>query len=182
MSKLRHWKQHWDPEAPLCFRKRMKLGVCGKEYVEPGDPVTPEIVAALGPAAKARLRRWWEAGRVEIADWAPPEELRKRQPEERLAEPVPTGRGWYAVTAPDGAVHKVRGIESARARRDELWGPEAQVEATAAAMRDRLRMELEAACGEPEDARGDSGAGSVSGKDDHEGGAGHHCEPVAGAE
>lgn len=155
MAKMRHWKQHWDPEAPLVFSKRMKLGVCGKEYVEPGDPVTPEIMEALGPKAKFRLKMWWQAGRVELADWTSPEDAKRErtQTDPRLLAvtkpaPEPTGRGWYAVRTPEGELRKVRGQKAAQQMLDELWAdasPEPDVSVDGQRLRDELLTETMAA-------------------------------------
>lgn len=66
MSRIRHWKQRFEADADLIFSKRMKLGCCGVDVVNPGDPVTEEMKAALG---RNRLKLWWEAKRVELADF-----------------------------------------------------------------------------------------------------------------
>lgn len=79
MAQYRHWKQHWDPAATLVFTRRMKFKLGEQEYVNPGDEVTPEIRAALGPSDKHqqnRLKRWWEAGFLAIKDWKAPSEIR----------------------------------------------------------------------------------------------------------
>ena len=61
MSKLRHWKEHWDPHADLMFLK--PLLIVG-EQKQRGDPVTDEIRDRLG---LNRLRRWWDAGYLALA-------------------------------------------------------------------------------------------------------------------
>lgn len=121
MGNARHWKQHWDPTAPLIFIRRMRLGIKGHEVVKPGDEVTPEIRAAIGahPAKQnSRLRRWWEAKFLAIKDWKAPSEIARA----RREKPVPTfelldvGKGWYYVYGAAGAEPlKVRG----RAKADE---------------------------------------------------------------
>lgn len=130
MSKVRHWKQHWDPDAAFVFAKRRKLGVAGIEYVNPGDDVTPEIRAELGPKADYRLRQWWEAKFIELKDWEAPEvmraERRGQSPEELSTvrpKPEPTGKGWYVVRSPEGEFVKVRGLANALRRIDDLWQP-----------------------------------------------------------
>lgn len=66
---MRHWKQQWDPNAALVFLKRLRMGDDPENpYVLPGDPVTKAIRAKLGTN---RLRRWWEARVVGLADWLP---------------------------------------------------------------------------------------------------------------
>jgi hypothetical protein len=115
MSKhVRHWKQRWDPKAPLIFIRRMRLGVAGHDVVYPGDDVTPEIVAALGRHGILRLKRWWEAGYLAIKGWKSPDELRRERQAGPRAEHV--GSGWFNVTMLDGTVQKVRGQAAA----DEL--------------------------------------------------------------
>tara|TARA_R110002167_G_scaffold93122_2_gene249822 strand:+ start:19888 stop:20235 length:348 start_codon:yes stop_codon:yes gene_type:complete len=63
---LRHWKQRFEADADLIFSKRMKLGCCGVDVVNPGDIVTEDMKAALG---RNRLRLWWEAKRIELANF-----------------------------------------------------------------------------------------------------------------
>ena len=65
MATMRHWKQRWTPGAKLVFRRRMVLGCCGVDVVEPGDPVTDEMLTFFGH----RMRRWWDAGHIELAEW-----------------------------------------------------------------------------------------------------------------
>lgn len=71
----RHWKQLWDPNAKLRFRKRLLIN--GK-WVSYGDPVTPAIRKLIG---MNRLRRWWDARVIEIDDFDPAER--------KTATPVP---------------------------------------------------------------------------------------------
>ena len=54
-QRIRHWKQHWDPNTPMVFRKR--LLVLG-EQLEAGAPVTEEHIKTIGIG---RLKRWWQA-------------------------------------------------------------------------------------------------------------------------
>ena len=82
MATMRHWQQRWTPGAKLVFRRRMVLGCCGVDVVHPGDPVTPEMLAFFGN----RMRRWWDAGHVEMAEW-PPEVASKAS--EPVDPPVP---------------------------------------------------------------------------------------------
>lgn len=71
----RHWKQHWDPNADLIFRKRLRMGdKPEKPFCLPGEPVTKEQREKLGPA---RLRRWFENGTLELANFTPPEPQRE---------------------------------------------------------------------------------------------------------
>jgi hypothetical protein len=84
--RTRHWKQHWDPNADLIFRKRLRFGSDPKKpFILPGEPVTDEHRAKLGPA---RVRRWFENGTLEIANFRAPEPQRelvlREQAPERL--------------------------------------------------------------------------------------------------
>lgn len=111
-GRLRHWKQHWDPDAPLVFTKRMRLA---QGFVNAGDDVTPEIIKELGPHAKHRLKRWWEARCVAIKDWQAPSDIRRERAERVVpqADLEPLGKGWYAVRDAAGVVTKVRGLKAA---------------------------------------------------------------------
>ena len=94
MSKLRHWKEHWNPNADLMFLKPLLIE---GEQKKRGDPVTQEIRDKLGIN---RLRRWWDAGYLALSDTPAPAED---------DSPVrPCGRGWFEVSFPDGSVKKVR--------------------------------------------------------------------------
>jgi hypothetical protein len=95
MSKLRHWKEHWDPHADLMFLKH--LTIMG-EKKKRGDPVTQEIRNKLGIN---RLRRWWDAGYLALSD--------SPQAPAKTDGPVrDCGKGWFEVTFPDGTKKKVR--------------------------------------------------------------------------
>lgn len=61
MSKLRHWKERWDPKADLVFLRPMLVN--GKQ-VQRGDEVTPDLRSLLG----GRLKQWWVAGRLALKD------------------------------------------------------------------------------------------------------------------
>lgn len=60
----RHWKQRWNPDAEFVFLKRLKLGIEGHEFVQPGDPVPK-----AHPLIRNRLRRWWAAEIIGLADF-----------------------------------------------------------------------------------------------------------------
>ena len=71
----RHWKQRWDPEAPLIFAKRLRIGDNPKKpFALPGDKVTKKHRESLGPN---RLRAWFENGTLQLADFTPPEPQRR---------------------------------------------------------------------------------------------------------
>jgi hypothetical protein len=125
MATMRHWKQRFDVGAKLVFRKKMKLGICGVEVVEKGDPVTEAMKQVLG---RNRLRMWWNSNILEITDFVDPAETsRKRKAAEKEAESsteetsggeVPrmehTGSGWYDVIFVD-RTERIRGKKNAEA-------------------------------------------------------------------
>lgn len=126
MSRLRHWKQRWDPDAPLKFMKRLRMGDNpDKPFVYPGELVTDEMREKMG---LARLRRWWDAGVLERADFDPT--VRGGVGEVKAAPVVPrksfavhivpASKGWYEVTAGDREPVKVRGKKKAEALANEL--------------------------------------------------------------
>lgn len=90
--------------------------------MSPGDPVTDEIVAALG---RHRLKMWWEAGYIELAEYEAPKphalQLEEQHaigncldgPELPAEAIVHTGGGWYDVTFPDGSTERVHGKKRA---------------------------------------------------------------------
>jgi hypothetical protein len=81
VTRTRHWKQHWDPSADLIFRKRLRMGDDPeKPCVLPGDPVTDEHREKLG---MARIRRWFDNGTLEIANFKAPEPQRELAIRER---------------------------------------------------------------------------------------------------
>lgn len=53
MNRTRHWRQRWDPRAPLIFLRPVLLG--GVNYV-PGDKVPEDVRRALG----GKMRQFWE--------------------------------------------------------------------------------------------------------------------------
>lgn len=111
-TKVRHWKQHFDPDADLVFRKRLALGFTTADgeridVVQPGDPVTDEMKAAFG---KHRFKVWWRGGFIELAP----------EPITEAVDEVPptveeTGKGWYTVRYPDGTSKRVRGKKAVEA-------------------------------------------------------------------
>ena len=100
IRKLRHWKQRYDPNARFICRRRMRWG--GLIY-ESGDPI-PEQLAE----SKSKLRRFWEAGRIELAEFEVP----------GVAPRLPAGatldhRGsWRIVALADGTERRANGREA----------------------------------------------------------------------
>lgn len=60
-TRIRSWKERWDPQAEFVFAKRLKLGLADQPVVMPGDPVD-KVQFSL-----QRLRRWWTAGAIRLA-------------------------------------------------------------------------------------------------------------------
>ncbi len=61
VRKIRHWRQRFDPKVQLRFRKTITWS---RELVFwPGDEVPEDLM----PPNK--LRRWWEAGILELAEF-----------------------------------------------------------------------------------------------------------------
>lgn len=61
-TRIRSWKERWDPKAEFVFAKRLKLGLADQAVVLPGDPVDKTQFSLQ------RLRRWWTAGAIRLAD------------------------------------------------------------------------------------------------------------------
>lgn len=69
------WRQRWDPNAPLAFTRRVRVGVDPKKpFAFPGDKVTKKLRQAVGLRT---LRLWFETGVVQLADWVAPEPQRR---------------------------------------------------------------------------------------------------------
>jgi len=129
MSRLRHWKQRWDPNAPLKFMKRLRMGDDPKKpYVNPGELVTDEQRQKLGVN---RLRRWWDSGVLERADFDPTVRggVSEDAPKSTPSVPRKTvavhiekgeGRGNYLVNVGDDEPIKVRGKKKAENLANEL--------------------------------------------------------------
>ena len=134
VSTFRHWKQRFDPNASLIFRRRtVYVGI----VYEAGDLIPEQL-----KNSKSKLRLFWDSKRIELAVFSPPE-IPIQGPVAPLVDPPETtdsgksedstdtapeheytmehvGAGWYAISLPDGGIEKVRGEEAAEARRDDL--------------------------------------------------------------
>jgi len=64
---LRHWKQQFDRNAKFMWRRPCTWGTT--EFM-PGDLVTDEVAGEMGPN---KLRRFWEASYIELAEFEEPE-------------------------------------------------------------------------------------------------------------
>jgi hypothetical protein len=65
IRKLRHWKQHFDINAAFICRKVM---VWEDETYQPGDIIPEGLLADKG-----KLRRFWEAQWIELAEFEEPD-------------------------------------------------------------------------------------------------------------
>lgn len=60
---LRHWKQQYDENAAFIWRKRTTWG---NKTFEPGDKVPAKVIEEMG---RNKLRRFWEAAHIELAEF-----------------------------------------------------------------------------------------------------------------
>ena len=65
VRKLRHWKQRFDEKAQFIWRKAITWQ--GK-VVELGEPIPEELAAS-----RTKLRRFWESGVIELAEFEEPD-------------------------------------------------------------------------------------------------------------
>ena len=70
VSKLRHWKQRFDPDAQFIFRRDI---VWGTDSYKVGDAI-PQALADN----KYKLRNFWESETIELAQFDPPPMHRAR--------------------------------------------------------------------------------------------------------
>ena len=102
IRKIRHWKQRYHPDAAFICRRRIQWG--GRAY-ESGEPIPGGLAANKG-----KLRRFWEGGWIELAEFEV-----SRAGTGRIETNLPNGaslelRGsWYIVTLSDGSEYKAQG-------------------------------------------------------------------------
>jgi len=119
---LRHWKQRFDRDARMVFRKRTAW--TQELQFEPGDEVPPEIIEQMGPT---KLRRFWEAHQIELHGFEDPDVgTGQVEPAPEKTDPAtteddeselplgvsvsgPVG-GWYTISDGEGS-YKARGKE-----------------------------------------------------------------------
>ena len=124
IRKLRHWKQRFDPNAAFVCRRLMQWG--GETY-EPGDRIPEELAAN-----KAKLRRFWESGWIELAEFDAPNvatgQVEPAVGDESELSPAPNDArverhgAWYVVTTAEGEQHRVRGKADLEALLGDLTG------------------------------------------------------------
>ncbi len=66
VRRLRHWKQRYDPNAAFVWRKSTTY----RATIYPAGSIVPdEIIEDMG---RVKLRRFWEAGRIELSEFEAP--------------------------------------------------------------------------------------------------------------
>lgn len=143
---LRHWKQQFQPNAAFVFRKTTVWDQ--NTTFLPGDPVPEGLLPAH------RLRRYWEAGRIELAEFDEPlkvdsgfnheEDDPERAAVLREVQVEAVGGNWFKVRYGD-QTYKERGREALSARLDQL--------------RDQIVTEQQAAAEAAAKGSGEGGAG-----------------------
>ena len=69
MATQRHWKQSFDPNARFIYRKRRKFALDPEGFMRPGELMPKEVQMQVG---RHRLKMWWRAGWIELADFVAP--------------------------------------------------------------------------------------------------------------
>lgn len=105
---LRHWKQRFHRDAEFIWRRPVTYG---GESCRPGDPI-PDILMAN----KAKLRRFWESGTIELAQFEEPNVLtgqmrRTTSAEDMVSELARQQAKARAEAAAAVAVEDFRGVE-----------------------------------------------------------------------
>ena len=113
--KLRHWKQRFNKNAKFIWRKAILFD---GEKTEMGAPI-PESL----DANKTKLRRFWEAGTIELAEFEAPDVATGQIPDPTdLPEgvTVTSGKGNWFVVVIGEEKQKVNGKKALKALLDEL--------------------------------------------------------------
>lgn len=107
---LRHWKQRFDKNAEFIWRRPITWQ--GK-LVTAGDPIPKDL-----QENKTKLRRFWEARVIELAQFEEPDVLTGQKP-----EPTPEPTFDYAAEWPDTPENEeIRGLAMEEAGLDqEAW-------------------------------------------------------------
>ncbi len=113
IRKLRHWKQRYDAKASFVWRRQTQWpdtsGDGKPELVTfpPGSLVPERVIKSMGPA---KLRRFWESRRIELAEFEAPNVATG------AAEATPSGTVSELVKA-DAPVEKRAVRKKKRARK-----------------------------------------------------------------
>jgi hypothetical protein len=67
VRKFRHWKQQFNKDAAFVWRKSL---LYGKGYTKIGGKIPKDLAAD-----RNRLRRFWEAGVIELAEFKDPQNI-----------------------------------------------------------------------------------------------------------
>jgi hypothetical protein len=113
MATMRDWRQTFDPDAEFVYRKRRKFAHEPSGFTEPGALVSEQARTALGAH---KLKMWWRAGWIQLADQVKVKPLTEDSPEQAIRH---LGAGWYDVTV-GGNVVRCRTLKKAH---EILKGP-----------------------------------------------------------
>ena len=111
IRRRRHWRQRFDPNLRLIFRRPLRIGVTDFKV---GEPLPEGLDVRL-------LRRWWNAHRIELEDFTPPE--REISREGKIARAVeklnPRNLSLYTSTGLPrvDALEKILGFDISMAER-----------------------------------------------------------------
>lgn len=110
----RHWKQRFDESADFVWRRRITMN--GRVF-EPGDPVDKDLFPAS--VLRVKLRRFWEAGAIELAKFDRPDAKTGEVVDEDVPRIVARVGPWYTV-AHRGQTHRALGKKKLEALMKEL--------------------------------------------------------------
>ena len=130
---LRHWKQQYDPNADFIFRRGLQYG---PETFEPGD----DIPQALKDN-KGKLRRFWEAGWIELALFDEP----------NVATGQVEGKPLTEKQKKVAEKNRIKDKKKAKAKRKAEAKKKAEAEA-----KDKAKLEAEAEAEANEESKTDS--------------------------
>ncbi len=117
----RHWKQHWDPSADLVAKRRLRMGDDpNKPFVLPGEIITQAQREKLG---LNRLRRWFENGTLQLADFVAPEPQRRLALQTRPCAPV----ALLDPEPPSAPVTEAAGLDKVEELVDEVIEPKSYI-------------------------------------------------------
>ncbi len=109
---LRHWKQRFHKDAEFIWRRPVTYA---GESCAPGDPI-PDALATN----KAKLRRFWESGTIELAQFEDPDVLTGRTASEEAVRQLELMRARDGAAADDFAETEDEEFDP-KAEADETW-------------------------------------------------------------
>ncbi len=115
---LRHWKQRFNKDAEFIWRRRVTYG---GESCKPGEPIPDTLTAN-----KAKLRRFWESGTIELAQFEEPNvltgQVRQPTPSETMVRELERQRKRStAVTLAEAEAEAVRDFEGIEDDANDDW-------------------------------------------------------------